>query len=464
MPFIGFSSETRTFRFLRSLRGNALLAYLISVASVVLAVLIRFAIGEDTLPGVPFITFYPVIIFATLAGGFGPGLLAVLLSSAAAWYFFLPPAHSWELGPQEALSLVVFLIINAINIGIVTMLNRALERIIAREQEVRALIESAPNGIVVVDDQGLVRLVNASAEKLFGYTRRELVGKDVEVLIPDRLVDAHKMLRHAYMAAPETRAMGVGRDLNARRKDGTDFPVEIGLNSISRDGQQMILATVLDISERRKAAEQQRLVVNEMRHRTQNLFAIVHSIATRSLDEKRSIPEAKSLLLDRIQTLARAHAMLADAAWQGAPLDAIVRQTLDAFTSRATITGCDIVITPSAAQHFALILHELATNASKYGALSVPDGRISIEGTINGGGGERVFSFRWQESGGPPAARPLRRGFGSSVLVDAAKGFGERATLDYAPEGVSYELCVSLNKIQAIAAPNEIARPPIGLV
>ena len=110
------------------------------------------------------------------------------------------------------------------------------------------------------------------------------------------------------------------------------------------------------------------------------------------------------------------------------------------------------MVTPSAAQHFALILHELATNASKYGALSVPHGRITIAGTINGNDVENVFSFRWQESGGPPAAKPLRRGFGSSVLVDAAKAFGEHATLDYAPEGVSYELFVSLSKIQATAA------------
>jgi PAS domain S-box-containing protein len=306
---------------------------------------------------------------------------------------------------------------------------------------------------VVVDDQGVIRMVNATAEKLFGYTRLELIRKNIEVLVPDRLVDAHKLQRQGYMAAPETRAMGVGRDLNARRKDGTEFPVEIGLNSISRDGEQVILATVLDISERRKAAEEQRLIVNEMRHRTQNLFAIVHSLASRSLDEKQSVSEAKSLLLGRIQALARAHATLADAAWEGAPLDQIVRQTLDAFTNRATITGCDIVVTPSAAQHFALILHELATNASKYGALSVPHGRITIEGTINDSGTEDLFSFRWQENGGPPAAKPLRRGFGNSVLVDAAKAFGEHVTLDYAPEGVSYELFVSLSKIQAIAGP-----------
>ena len=78
----------------------------------------------------------------------------------------------------------------------------ALDRIIAREQEVRAIIETAPNGIVVVDDQGVIKMVNATAEKLFGYTRLELMGKNIEVLVPARLVDAHKTLRQAYLAAP----------------------------------------------------------------------------------------------------------------------------------------------------------------------------------------------------------------------------------------------------------------------
>jgi PAS domain S-box-containing protein len=230
----------------------------IAVGCVGLAVLVRLAIGEGTLPGVPFVTFYPVIIFTALVGGFGPGLLAILLSSAAAWYFFLPPTYSWALGEQEVAALVIFIIINLINVGLIMLLNRAIERLIAREQEVRTLIETAPNGIIVVDDGGKLRLVNAMAEKLFGYTRLELIGKGVEILVPDRLVDGHKLLRQTYMTAPEMRAMGIGRDLNARRKDGSEFPIEIGLNPINRDGKHVVLATVVDISERKSAADRQR--------------------------------------------------------------------------------------------------------------------------------------------------------------------------------------------------------------
>jgi PAS domain S-box-containing protein len=287
------------------------------------------------------------------------------MSALGQYRTFLPPV-GFALDENTLIALVTFIFINALNVALVALLNWALERVFAREQETRTLLETAPNGIVVVDDEGKVRLVNATAEKLFGYTRLELIGQNIEVLVPDRLVNVHQTLREKYMETPETRAMGIGRDLNARRKDGSEFPVEIGLNAVSRDGRNAVLATVLDISERKKAAERQRLIVDELRHRTQNLFAIIHTLASRSLDDT----AAKILFLARIQALARAHAMLADAAWEGAPLDKIVQATLDAFTERATITGCDIVITPSAAQHFALLVHELATNATKYGALS----------------------------------------------------------------------------------------------
>ena len=98
----------------------------------------------------------------------------------------------------------------------------------------------------------------------------------------------------------------------------------------------------------------------------------------------------------------------------------------------------------AAAQYFALILNELATNATKYGALSVPTGHITIQGQINGKSAEDEFSFLWQERGGPTAATPIRRGFGSAVLIDAAK-----TALEYPPSGVRYELVIPLSTIQA---------------
>ncbi|RXG94975.1 PAS domain S-box protein [Bradyrhizobium sp. C-145] len=446
MPFTASQREAGIVRVLRRLHHEPTAAYGASIMAVGVATLARVALEGHVVAGVAFITFYPAIILATFLCGLGPGLLAIVLSAVAAWSLFLPPDHA--ITGTAAVSLVVFLVVSGFMVALIVFLNDALERVLAREEEVRTLIEASPNGVIVVDDQGKIRLLNASAEKLFGYQRNELLGQSVEVLVPDRLASAHKALRSVYMKTPEARPMGANLDLNARRKDGTEVPVEVGLSPLRRDGKRVVIASLADLSERKKAAEEQRVLMSEMRHRTQNLFSVISAIVRNSLSANRPTTEVRDLLLSRLQSLARAHSMLADAAWQGAPLNEIVRRELKPFTDRAEIKGCDIAVGSSAAQNFALIVHELATNATKHGALSVPGGRVAIEGKIERSDLEEdVFSFRWRESGGPPVAMPARHGFGSTVLLEVAKGLGKPA-LDYKPEGLSYELLVSLSAIR----------------
>ena len=449
MPFTASQREARLVRALRCLRHKPTAAYGVSIMAVGVAVLARVALTGYVVVGVAFITFYPAIILATFLGGLGPGLLAIILSALAAWYLFLPPDHTWALTGDAAVSLMIFLFVSGLMVALIVFLNDAIERVLVREEEVRTLIEASPNGVIVIDDLGRVRLLNASAEKLFGYKRIELLGQSIEVLVPDRLVNAHEALRNAYIKTPEARPMGANLDLSARRKDGSEIPIEVELSPLRRDGKGVVIASVADLSERKKAAEQQRVLIGEMRHRTQNLFSVISAIVRNSLSANRSVTEARDLLLGRLQSLARAHSMLADAAWQGALLDEIVRRELKPFTDRAEISGCDVAVGSSAAQNFALIVHELATNATKHGALSAPGGRIAIEGTIERSDlEEAVFSFRWRESGGPPTAMPMHHGFGSTVLLEVAKGFGKPA-LDYKPEGVSYELLVRFSALQA---------------
>jgi two-component sensor histidine kinase len=146
--------------------------------------------------------------------------------------------------------------------------------------------------------------------------------------------------------------------------------------------------------------------------------------------------------------LAHTHTMLANNAWVGAPLNEIVSQELNGFESQVSVRGCNIVVSTPAAQNFALIVHELRTNAVKYGALSSPSGRVTIDGLIEGINGKRQFRFRWNESGGPPAIEPTRKGFGSAVLLETAKRFGKAAAAVYRPEGLTYEFRVLLSAIQ----------------
>src|SRR5208282_1936931 len=155
----------------------------------------------------------------------------------------------------------------------------------------------------------------------------------------------------------------------------------------------------------------QRLIVREMHHRTQNLFAMFQAIASSTIDENKTTAEVKYVLEGRLQALAAAYTIPAYEGSEGVSLTKILDREVAAFSQRVNVSGCDIAIAPQAAQQFALIVHELATNALKYGALSVADGRISIEGSrkrLDGGG---VFSFLWKESGGPKVPAPARKGF-----------------------------------------------------
>lgn len=443
------------------LRGNPIAAYGMAVAAVAGATLLRWHVGGQVIEGVPFITYYAAIIVAVFLGGFWPGVLAVALSAALAWYLFLPPGFSWGLDERRAISLLLFVLVAGINVILVALLNAALERVMAHEENVRVLFESAPNGIVVVDDQGTIKLVNRSTEKLFGYPRPELLGKKIELLVPRSHVAEHQAVREAFLEKPQARPMGAGRDLSGRRKDGSEFPLEIGLNPVGQNGRTAVLATVIDISERKQAQDRQQFLVRELQHRSQNLLAIVQSIAARSLDEGQTVAAAKQAFSGRLQALARAHAMLAEAAWEGAPLAEIVTREFAGFAENLSLSGCDIVVNTPAAQNFALIVHELATNAVKYGALSSPRGRVRVEGKVERLDGERLFSFVWKESGGPPVSQPQRKGFGSVILLQAAQQYSNHVALDYQPEGIRYELVLSLAAIES--APKAAARAPHGV-
>src|SRR5262249_10536220 len=123
------------------------------------------------------------------------------------------------------------------------------------DAQFQTLVESAPNGVIAVDADGRIVLVNAQTERMFGYARAELVGQPVECLIPPRLRSGHAVLRQGFVASPHARPMGTGCELFGQRKDGGEFPIEIGLNPIETAAGALVLASMADISERKQAEE-----------------------------------------------------------------------------------------------------------------------------------------------------------------------------------------------------------------
>jgi two-component sensor histidine kinase len=144
-----------------------------------------------------------------------------------------------------------------------------------------------------------------------------------------------------------------------------------------------------------------------------------------------------------------------DSAWEGAALEEIVRLELDAFSDRTIVNGPSIVLNPGMAQTFALLLHELATNATKYGALSVKAGKVSARWSIEGKGKDARFRFRWQERNGPAVVAPTSTGFGSTLLERViAVGPDRKANIVFAPKGLIYRLELPLQDVSMTTGRN----------
>jgi two-component system CheB/CheR fusion protein len=215
------------------------------------------------------------------------------------------------------------------------------------------------------------------------------------------------------------------------------------------DGRPLQLVGVrMDITDRKLAEERQALLARELQHRTKNLIQVIQSVADQSLSGDRSLGTARKTFVARLQALGNVQELLTSTEWQGAPLEQVIIHELQPFAARISMEGPFVVLSPSATQGFALIIHELGTNATKYGALSTPAGRVAIRWSVEEKSGRPSFTFRWQEHGGPTVSAPATSGFGTTLLEHAIGGVDD-ARIDYAREGVSYTVEAPLSTIAA---------------
>jgi PAS domain S-box-containing protein len=320
----------------------------------------------------------------------------------------------------------------------------------AVEEHIQALFESAPNGVAAIDPDGIVVIANAQMARLFGYEREELIGRSAVNLLPPALQADYEALRAEVASAAGDAAK---LELAGLRKDGNEFPIEIALSPFQGGTPGRLLMIVVDITERKRAEEHQHLLIGELHHRTQNIFAVIQAVANRSLTGDRTLEEARHVFLNRLHALSRTYTTLTEGAWRGAALERILRDELAAFSERAEIGGDPVWVQPSAAQTFALIFHELATNAIKHGSLSVPGGQLSVRWSVTGERDAETFAFHWRERGGPKVTPPARKGYGQTILDDGARHIGE-PKITYADEGLQYDLQAPLAAIGwALAGP-----------
>ena len=217
-----------------------------------------------------------------------------------------------------------------------------------------------------------------------------------------------------------------------------------------RDGG--VAVSLRDITERKLAERRQKLLVNELNHRVKNALATVQAIAAQSL-RGADVPAAVvDRFVARLIALARANDILVAEDWLGADLDAIASQVASPYVAggegengeeagRFRAGGPDVHLAPKAATAMALALHELATNSAKYGALSTPQGKVSLTWALQGDGQARRLHMNWRESGGPPVKPPQKAGFGTRLIEKGLKAeLRAEVRLDYAPDGLTMTL------------------------
>jgi two-component sensor histidine kinase len=211
---------------------------------------------------------------------------------------------------------------------------------------------------------------------------------------------------------------------------------------------------------RRSAQDRQELLAREIQHRTKNLFAVVLAVVSRSFVGKHTVGDAQAAVVSRLRSLGETHIMLIDKEWQGADLADVVRSEMRPYADRVQIEGASLMLSAKAAQNFALALHELATNAAKYGALSNATGRVHISWAKQASNGSNLFMFRWLEQGGPAVWPPTQKGFGSAVLEQVmAEHFAVPPRFEFSAGGVVYELNGSFDELatedQRISSPEQ---------
>lgn len=312
------------------------------------------------------------------------------------------------------------------------------------------MLEFAPVAMLLVNSKGEIQHLNSAAERLFGYSKESLIGQQVETLVPNDLKQKHKLLRDGFMNAPTRRPMGEGRHLTALHKDGHLIHVEIALNPLTVGSESaVVVVSVLDQTARDRA-EHAELFVLELKHRAKNMFAVISAISHQIGAKSLSHSDFESAFDNRLRSFAASYDLLARENWQAPSILDLVRSQLafvnEQDASTISMEGPSVRLSANHAEYLGLAIHELATNALKHGALSVPSGKLRIQWSVDKT--TNRFQFDWQELGGPMVAPPERKGFGRIILESVVPAtFVGKAEFRTPTSGITWHLDAPMTAI-----------------
>lgn len=465
---------------------NPLIGFACTIAICGVAWLMRTVADPMLPPGFPFVTFFPAVIITSFLFGVRLGLFSAVLCGLIAWYFFLTPVRSFQLaGAGVALAFYVFVV--ATDLLLVHGMQTANRQLIrerevnreladAKEQIVRELEQQIAERKKAIDDLRESEVKTHLATETAGIglwqwhietgnvrwdkAMFDLYGisptADGSVQYEDYISSVHPAdAPHQDKVLQDTveNCSASTREFRIHRRDTNELrhirAVEVARAGV--DGKtEWVVGTNLDITEQKNRDSHVQLLMGEINHRAKNLLAVVMSVAhqTGGADHAEFMRKFSA----RIQSLAAGQDVLVENEWMGVQLDALVRAQLshykDLIGNRITIAGDLVHLSPAAVQTIGMALHELSTNAGKYGALSNDQGRIDIAWKKSLMAESERLVLDWRETGGPPVVSPTRTGFGSTVTGRmVTMSLDAEVTTDFAASGFSWQLNCPLQNV-----------------
>lgn len=312
------------------------------------------------------------------------------------------------------------------------------------EQRLRwlaSIVESSDDAIVSKNLDGIVTSWNGGAQRVFGHSALEAVGQPITIVIPpDRRHEEPEIL------AQIRRGRRVDHFETVRqRKDGELIAVSLTISPVRNVKGEIVGASKIarDITEQKRNQERIATLAREAEHRSKNMLANVQAVV--NLSQADTPDGLRKAIEGRINALANVHSLFVETRWIGAELSAIAKQELSPYAatseSRVAISGPQILLAPDVAQAVAICLHELATNAVKYGSLSVPTGQLDLTWSHATDG---TLSLRWVETGGSNVKQPSRRGFGGRVIEQMIAQLDGKTRFDWRAEGLVCEIILKV--------------------
>jgi PAS domain S-box-containing protein len=332
-----------------------------------------------------------------------------------------------------------------ISIGSVWVTAVFVWRIRVLEQKLRwlaSVVEYGDDAIISKNLDGIITSWNRGAERIFGYPAEEVIGKSVTILVPPERRHEEDVIVERIRCGDRVDHFETVR----RGKAGNLINISLTISPVRDASGTVVGASTIarDITERKRSEVQISVLAREAEHRAKNLLANVKAMVR--LSQADTPDSLKEVIEGRIEALATVHSLFAKSRWTGAELGSLIKQELSPYSRngqmRTLIDGPAIMLKPDLAQTIGVALHELATNAAKYGALSVATGRVRVEWSRSADAGGRLV-LRWAESGGPPVSPPTRKGFGTHVMEVMIRSHGKgEVRLDWHLEGLVCEIAL----------------------